>query len=56
MTLRAAEVMARLGVVAAVVEPENAEGENAVDQDGRLRCTDADDCIGGRAASRRPRT
>ena len=29
-----AEVTARIGVLAAVVEPENAEGENAVDGRG----------------------
>ena len=33
-------------VLAAVVEPENAEGENAVDDGRGLGCADADDGIG----------
>ncbi len=44
--LEPAEVAARVGVLAAVVEPENAEGENAVDDGGGFGGADADDGIG----------
>ena len=37
----AAEVAARVRVLAAVVEPENAEGENAIDDGGGFRCAHA---------------
>ena len=47
--LEAAEVAARIAVLAAVVEPENAEGENAVDHGGGLGLAHADDRIGSRA-------
>ncbi len=43
----ATEVAARVCVLAAVVEPENAEGEDAVDDGGGFGCADADHCIGG---------
>ena len=42
-----AEVAARLGVLAAVVEPEDAESENTVDDGCGFSCADADDGIGG---------
>ena len=38
-----AEVPSRIALLTAVVEPENAEGENAVDCGGRLRFADAND-------------
>ena len=44
--LEPAEVAARIAVLAAVVEPENAQRENAVDDGGGLRRADADDRIG----------
>ena len=45
--LEPAEVAARIAVLAAVVEPENAEGEDAVDDGGGFCGADADDRVGG---------
>ena len=37
---------ARIAVLAAIVEPENAQGKDAVDDGSRLRSADADNRIG----------
>ncbi len=42
-----AEVAARVSVLAAVVEPENSQGKNAVDDGRGFRGADADDRVGG---------
>ena len=44
--LEAAKVAARIGVMAAVVEPENSQSENAVDDGGGFGGADADDRVG----------
>jgi len=45
-----------VAMLAAVVEPEETEGENAVDDGDELRFADADDGFRSGARSRRPRT
>jgi len=48
--LETAEMAAGVAVLTAVVEPKDAEGENAVDDGGRLSLCNADDGVGSGAA------
>lgn len=52
--LEHAKVAAAVGVLATVVQPEDAEGENTVDGCGRLLRANADDSLGNCAAQQTP--